>query len=93
MSEGGILFDYYQVLSFQPMAQQLWYVPVYGLDAIEAPALLNVFTSFLIIFFSYLWLTKYIDRKLAYIAILATYINLNGISIYTAPQDLSLIHI
>jgi len=87
VSEGGILFDYYQVLSFQPMAQQLWYVPVYGLDAIEAPALLNVFTSFLIIFFSYLWLTKYIDRKLAYIAILATYINLNGISIYPAPQD------
>lgn len=87
VSQGALLFDYFQVISFQPMVQQLWYVPVYGLGATEAPAVLNVFTSLLIILFSYSWLIKYTNSKLALIAILATYINLNGVGIYPAPQD------
>jgi len=84
---GGLSFDYFQVVSFQPMAQQLWYVPVYGLSAHEAPALLNLFTSFLIIVVSFFWLRKYIASTFALLAVVATYINLNAISIYAAPQD------
>jgi hypothetical protein len=87
VDQGALLFDYFQVVSFQPMAQQLWYVPVYGLGATEAPAVLNVFTSLFIIFVSYLWLTKYTERKWALLAIIATYISQNSVSIIPAPQD------
>lgn len=83
----AILFDYYPLLSFQPMAQQLWYVPVYGLSAHEAPAILNIFTSLLILVVSYFWLRKYMESKYAWLAVTAIYINLNAISIYPAPQD------
>jgi hypothetical protein len=87
VDQGGILFDYDMIVSFQPMAQQLWYVPVYGLEATEAPALLNLFTSFFIIFLSYSWLIKYTGRKTALLTILATYLSLSGISGYPAPSD------
>jgi hypothetical protein len=87
VGQGALLFDYDQVLSFQPLVQQLWYVPVYGLGATEAPAVLNVFTSLLIIFVTYLWLSKYTEGKFALLAIIATYISQNSVSIIPAPQD------
>jgi len=87
VAQGGIVFDFFPVVTFQPMGQQLWYLPVYGLGATEAPAILNLFTSLLIFLFTYLWLSKYMDRKLVLLAVLVTYLNPNGIAVYPAPQD------
>jgi len=87
VTQGALNFDYYQVLSFQPMVQPLWYVPAYGLGAHESPGILNLIYSFLLIFVSYTWARKFVTPAMAVLAVLATYININGLMIYPAPQD------
>lgn len=87
VTSGALSFDYSQVLMLQPLVQSLWYVPVYGLGAHEAPAILNLLYSLLILFVSYTWLRKFISPSMALLATLATYININALMIYPAPQD------
>ncbi len=87
VTQGVLAFDYYQVLAMQPLIQSLWYVPAYGLGAHIAPSILNLFYSFLILFVSYTWLRKFVAPAIALLAVLATYININAIMIYPAPQD------
>jgi hypothetical protein len=87
VSDGGIYFDSQLYQTLTPMAQQLWYVPVYGLGALEAPSILNLINAVFVAFIVFLWLKKYTTEIYAWLGVLVSYITLSGVVLHSVPTD------